>query len=62
MSINKRSDVKNHLSTRAGTIIFPFGPADQPNIPDDKESEQHSTKPNVPGSENAVDELAIKDQ
>jgi hypothetical protein len=60
MSLNKRSDVKNHLSTRASNTVRPVKPGSQPDIPSDSESERHSTKPNVPGSGNSADEPTVK--
>lgn len=30
MTLIKKSDVKNHLSTRSNAIVFPFRPASQP--------------------------------
>jgi hypothetical protein len=62
MSLKKRSDVKNHLSTRAGSTTFPFGPIDQPNVIRDSESEEHRTKANVPHSDTAVGEPTAQQQ
>lgn len=60
MSIIKKSDVKNHLSTRASNIVLPFKPASQPRTADDLGSELHSTKPNVPGSGNPLETATVK--
>jgi hypothetical protein len=32
MSLIKKSDVKNHLSTRRSKTVFPFGPINQPDV------------------------------
>lgn len=55
MSFFKRSDVKNHLSTRARNGERPVKPVSKPEITRDFGSELHSTMPSVPGSGNRVE-------
>lgn len=55
MTIIKRSDVKNHLSTRASSVVLPFKPASRPGTTGDAENELHSTKPSVLDSGNPVE-------
>jgi hypothetical protein len=50
MTLIKRSDVKNHLSTRANKVLFPFKPASGPDAIGSSESEPRDTKPRIPNS------------
>lgn len=60
MSIIKRSDVKNHLSTRASAVVFPFAPTSQADATVDSRSELRGAKPNVLGSGNPAEAQAAK--
>lgn len=55
MRFNQRSDVKNHLSTRASSIVLPFPPVSQPDITGDSENKPRSTE-HVPSSGKSVAE------
>jgi hypothetical protein len=46
----KKTDVKNHLSTRAGTKVLQFRPISQPVSAGIPENELHHSKVNVPNS------------
>lgn len=62
MSIIKRSDVKNHLSTRASTTVLPFKPISQTDTTGDSGSELHSAKPSVPDSGDALETATIPEK
>lgn len=50
MTIIKRSDVKNHLSTRAGAKVLQFRPTSQPVIAGSPENELQNAKVNAPNA------------
>ena len=50
MSLNKQSDVKNHLSRRPRKNLLPFRPASQLNANGYSENEPGGTKVNAPSS------------
>lgn len=50
MSLIKRSDVKNHLSTRRKTLM-PFRPVSQPDATGNPEGEPRDAKVAAPGSD-----------
>jgi hypothetical protein len=60
MTLIKRSDVKNHLSTRASAVVLPFTPTSQPDAAGDSTSELRGAEPNVPGSGNPAKTQAVK--
>ena len=62
MSIIRRSDVKNHLSTRASETVHLFTPANQPGTTGDSGSELPSTKPSVPDSGDALETATIPEK
>jgi len=49
MTLNKQSDVKNHLSRRTRKNLLPFRPASQPDATNYSENELGRTKVNAPG-------------
>jgi len=55
MRFNQRSDVKNHLSTRASSIVLPPPPVSQADTTGDPEDKPRSTE-HVLGSGNSVAE------
>lgn len=60
MTIIKRSDVKNHLSTRASSVVLPFRPTSKPDATGDSRSKLQSAEPNVPSPGNPVEIPAVK--
>jgi len=62
MTIIKRSDVKNHLSTRASNVVLTFKPASQRGTTEDSGSVLHSTKPSVPDSGDALETATIPEK
>jgi hypothetical protein len=62
MSLIKRSDVKNHLSARRKTLVFPFGPVKQPDATSNSADRHRVTNPNVPSSGNSIDTFTVRKQ
>jgi hypothetical protein len=60
MTIIKRSDVKNYLSTRARAVALPFTPTSQTDAAGDSRSELRGAEPNVPGFGNPAETQAVK--
>lgn len=50
MSLSKKSDVKNHLSTRRSKTVFPFRPTNQSDVKDSSGNELRDKNLNVPDS------------
>jgi hypothetical protein len=62
MSVIKKADVKNHLSTRRKKLVFPFAPVSQPDATGYSGDEHRDTNPSMAGSGNPVETSAVKKQ
>ncbi len=54
MSLIKKADVKNHLAARRKKIIFPFGPASQPDAAGYSGNGRRDTSPSVTSSDISI--------
>ena len=62
MSVIKKTDVKNHLSTRRKKPVFPFGPVSQPDATGYPGDEHRDADPTVVRSGNPIETSTVKKQ